>query len=262
MFGFDRRELLLATVTMAAGALPLPARAGEADVNRIIRSLAPIRGQTKSEGYPPSAPSGRDAPPPPRGEGAPMAPRGGDASADWGATRREEVEGETVVVVPAWAIDLEVYFEFGSARLTRRTREDLRALGRALASRELAPFRYLIAGHTDGVGDPRDNLDLSRRRAFAVKAHLVDNFPIDPRRLRAVGFGDMRLKRPERPEAAINRRVEVILILPEDAVRPMPDDRGGQGRPGDGRPPPPPPRDEGGNIPGAPVGPDGKPMRW
>ena len=257
MFGFDRRELLLATVTMAASTIPLPAHAGEADVNRIIRSLAPIRGQTHSEGYPPPASPGSDA-----------APRHADAPpTGWGETRREaDVEGETIVVVPAWAIDLEVYFEFGSARLTRRTREDLRALGRALSSRELAPFRYLIAGHTDGVGDPRGNLDLSRRRAFAVKGHLVDNFPIDPRRLRAVGFGDMRLKRPERPEAAINRRVEVILILPEEAVRPMPDDRRGDDRGGqrhpDDRPPPPPPRDDGGNIPGAPVGPDGKPMRW
>ncbi len=290
MVRFGRRDLLLGTLAAFVGVGPTSATAGEAEVNAIIRSLAPIRGQRRSEGYP-------DTPPPPD---------------YYGGTRTEpDIEGETIVVVPSRAIDLEVYFEFDSAALTGRTRADLRALGRALSSRELEPFRYLIAGHTDGVGDPYYNLELSRRRAWAVKNHLVATFPIDPYRLRAVGFGDRRLKRPGRPEAAINRRVEVILILPEvrrreydrgemspqDRPPPPPPDRPPplqdrpppqwQDRPPPPAPyppqaqppppppphppvaqpppppPPPPPPSPGDFIPGAPVGPDGKPtMRW
>lgn len=243
MVRFGRRDLLLGTLATFAGVGVAPAAAGEAEVNAIIKSLAPIRGQKRTEGY-------ESAPPPPD---------------YYGGTRTEpDIEGETIVVVPSRAIDLEVYFDFDSAALTGRTRADLRALGRALSSRELAPFRYLIAGHTDGVGDPHYNLDLSRRRAWAVKDHLIATFPIDPYRLRAVGFGDRRLKRPGRPEAAINRRVEVILILPE--VRRREPDRG------EAPPPPPPPERcpgapggdcRGGYVPGAPIGPDGKPtMRW
>ena len=176
MVRFGRRDLLLGTLAAFVGVGPTSATAGEAEVNAIIRSLAPIRGQRRSEGYP-------DTPPPPD---------------YYGGTRTEpDIEGETIVVVPSRAIDLEVYFEFDSAALTGRTRADLRALGRALASRELEPFRYLIAGHTDGVGDPYYNLELSRRRAWAVKDHLIATFPIDPYRLRRRFASDAQWERQQ-----------------------------------------------------------------
>lgn len=248
MVRFDRREILFALLLSATGAAVPSASAGEAEINAIIRSLAPIRGQKRTGGYD----QGWDAERPPPRE-------------YYGGTRTEpDIEGETIEVVPSRSIDLEVYFEFDSAALTGRTRADLRALGRALASPDLAPYRYLVAGHTDAVGDPDYNLDLSRRRARAVRDYLVTAFPIDPYRLKAVGFGDRRLKRPGKPTAAINRRVEVILILPV-ARRREPDT-------GVGPPPPRPdppcaksPADDcrSDYVPGAPAGPDGKPsIRW
>lgn len=233
MIRLARRELLAASLCWAAGATLAPAEAGETDVNAIIRSLAPIRGQKRGEGY------DADHPPPPD---------------YYGGTREEpDVEGERIVVVPSRAIDLEVYFDFDSAALTGRTRADLRALGRALSSPDLAPWRYLVAGHTDAVGDPDYNLALSGRRARAVCDYLVTAYPIDPWRLRWIGYGSRRLKRPGRPTAAINRRVEVVLILPEPRRRPR-----------DGGPPGPPPVDSGRDfVPGAPIGPDGRPtLRW
>jgi outer membrane protein OmpA-like peptidoglycan-associated protein len=154
------------------------------EVNRIIKDLAPIEGQTRSGGYDP--------------------------------IRREPiiVEQETIFVDAARHVELEVFFEYDSDRITPRARAQLAALGRALASPQLVSFRYLIAGHTDAVGSDAYNIDLSRRRAQAVFAYLTEAYTIDPRRLLAVGLGFRRLKRPEAPRAAINRRVEVLLIVP------------------------------------------------
>jgi OmpA-OmpF porin, OOP family len=125
----------------------------------------------------------------------------------------EVVLSEQVILVDtSYAMDFEVYFPFDSEELTPRDRVELLALGQALASPELRPYRYLIAGHTDGVGQPAYNQTLSERRAAAVRVFLTETFPIAPDRLFSVGFGQERLKLPGEPRAAINRRVEVLLI--------------------------------------------------
>ncbi|WP_323769253.1 OmpA family protein [Antarctobacter sp.] len=130
------------------------------------------------------------------------------------ASRGVQIGNRTVWVVPASSIDLQVFFALDSYELTYRAREDLAALGHALASSALRPHRYLIAGHTDATGDASYNQWLSERRAESVVLYLVRNFPIDPNRLIAVGWGESRLKTPATPGAAINRRVEVTLLLP------------------------------------------------
>jgi outer membrane protein OmpA-like peptidoglycan-associated protein len=171
---------------------------GADEINRIIRGLAPIAGQTVSGG------SGNMLAEPAPGLGGLPAPR---------AVLLEVVLSEQVILVDtSYAMDFEVYFPFDSAELTPRARAELLALGQALASPELRPYRYLIAGHTDGVGQPAYNQTLSERRAAAVRVFLTETFPIAPDRLVSVGFGQERLKLPAEPRAAINRRVEVLLI--------------------------------------------------
>lgn len=49
-----------------------------------------------------------------------------------------------------------------------------------------------IEGHTDDVGDEAMNLELSRRRAVAVRQALLDRFGADAARLTAEGFGETR----------------------------------------------------------------------
>jgi outer membrane protein OmpA-like peptidoglycan-associated protein len=187
-------------------ALSTPAEAQTADeVNQIIRSLAPIAGQTIA---------GQE-------ETTLTAP--GNPAAYPGATRTtgpsrsgvllEVVRDQRVIVVDTtYALDFEVYFPFDSADLTPQARMELAALGQALSARELQPYSYLIAGHTDAVGQPAYNQSLSERRAAAVVQYLVETFPIASDRLISVGFGQSRLKVPGEPRAAINRRVEVLLI--------------------------------------------------
>jgi outer membrane protein OmpA-like peptidoglycan-associated protein len=162
-------------------ALPVQADQAE-DIQKIITSLAPVQQES-------TAPAQE-------------------------AARGVQIGGRTVWVVPQHSIDLQVFFALDSYELTWRAREDLAALGHALTSSALRPHRYLIAGHTDTSGDDAYNLWLSERRAESVARFLVENFPIDPQRLVAVGFGETRLKTPGNPTAAINRRVEVTLLLP------------------------------------------------
>jgi OOP family OmpA-OmpF porin len=151
------------------------------EANAIIRSLAPIQDQTVAPG-----------------------------------SRREavQIEETTIYVDLGRSVSLEVYFEYDSAKITPRAKTQLAALGQALISPEVAPHRYLVAGHTDAIGSDGYNLDLSQRRARAVHDYLVSAFAIDPHRLMDVGFGFRRLKLPDAPYAAINRRVEVLLVVP------------------------------------------------
>lgn len=113
----------------------------------------------------------------------------------------------------ARALDFDVLFPFDSAELTPEARRSLAALGTALASSELAGASYLVAGHTDARGSAAHNDDLSRRRAQAVRTYLITTFAISPDRLYVAGFGARRLRSPQTPADASNRRVEIALIV-------------------------------------------------
>lgn len=125
----------------------------------------------------------------------------------------EVIVSDQVIVLDAdRSIDLEVFFPFDSSELTPQAIRSLQGLGTALASPELRPFSYLVAGHTDARGAALYNRDLSMRRAEAVREFLLRQFAIDPSRLLSVGFGEDRLRSTTEPNAAINRRVEIVLI--------------------------------------------------
>lgn len=117
------------------------------------------------------------------------------------------------------SVDLEVLFEFDSAQMTAAAIEVLTPLGRALSDERLADGQFLIAGHTDGKGRASYNLELSQRRAEAVREFLMVNFKIDGGRLIAKGFGESRLKNPQQPRASENRRVQIVNIASAAASR-------------------------------------------
>ena len=84
----------------------------------------------------------------------------------------------------------------------------------ALSSSALESFRFMIEGHTDTVGRRDLNLDLSERRAQAVRQYLISNFGIDPARLNAAGRGqdDLLIQTPDQTPEARNRRVQIINL--------------------------------------------------
>ena len=113
----------------------------------------------------------------------------------------------------ARSINIEVYFDFDSAALKPKAIEQLKPLGEALSSADLGAGRYLIIGHTDAKGSASYNQTLSEQRAASVRKYLVQRFPLQPDALVSIGLGETQLKRPAEPNAGINRRVEISLLL-------------------------------------------------
>jgi type II secretory pathway predicted ATPase ExeA/outer membrane protein OmpA-like peptidoglycan-associated protein len=71
----------------------------------------------------------------------------------------------------------------------------------------------VLEGHTDSFGPEAYNLDLSSRRAIAVRNALVDELHVSRTRLTAIGTGSAAPVQPNSSAAgrAYNRRVEVRL---------------------------------------------------
>ena len=70
-------------------------------------------------------------------------------------------------------------------------------------------IKFEISGHTDNIGDARENLRLSQERAQAVRAYLQLK-GVHPARMSIKGFGGERPIKPNDTEAgrAANRRIE------------------------------------------------------
>jgi len=79
--------------------------------------------------------------------------------------------------------------------------------------RDYPRLRARIEGHTDSGGRDETNLDLSQKRADAVKQALVDR-GVDPERLVAEGIGEERPIADNATSAgrSKNRRVEIYVI--------------------------------------------------
>lgn len=103
-------------------------------------------------------------------------------------------------------------FDYDKAELRTESLDDLQKLAELIRRNPGATFR--IEGHTDAVGSREYNLDLSLRRAEAVKAWLVQNLHIDPARIETIGFGPDKLIVPADKsidEQQPNRRVEIVI---------------------------------------------------
>ena len=107
------------------------------------------------------------------------------------------------------SIDIEIRFDYNSAKIGPQAVPALTQLGRALTSPDLSGGVFLLAGHTDAKGGEAYNQDLSDRRAEAVKNYLVQKFGVASDNLVAVGYGETRLKDQSNPLAEENRRVQV-----------------------------------------------------
>lgn len=77
-----------------------------------------------------------------------------------------------------------------------------------------AAVKLRITGHTDNVGQPAANLDLSKRRAASVARVLTEQFAIAADRFATDGKGDSQaVKSNASPEGrAMNRRVEFAKL--------------------------------------------------
>jgi outer membrane protein OmpA-like peptidoglycan-associated protein len=105
-----------------------------------------------------------------------------------------------------------IYFAFNSANIRPQSQRTLEQLAAIL--KKNPDWKLRVDGHTDDVGGDASNLDLSRRRAAAVKAALVQMHAVAAERLVTGGYGEgVPRERNDTTEGrARNRRVELTRL--------------------------------------------------
>jgi outer membrane protein OmpA-like peptidoglycan-associated protein len=106
-----------------------------------------------------------------------------------------------------------IRFKFNSTELAdAQAEEQVRQLAAAILKVSDQGAVFTLEGHTCDIGDDAANLDLSQRRAEAVKLCLTKWLNIPASRLRTVGRGESSPQLPNGDEAARqqNRRVTII----------------------------------------------------
>jgi outer membrane protein OmpA-like peptidoglycan-associated protein len=134
-----------------------------------------VRAKSGRMGFDPAAPSDSE------GEAAPIA--NGTRSVKTAVPQRAGAQ-ETV--------NLQLNFSVGSADLSDQDKANARALAAMLTLPKYAPVKVQIAGYTDKTGGAAFNMDLSKRRAEAVKAFVV-SLGVEADRIETVGYGYTKL---------------------------------------------------------------------
>ncbi len=103
-----------------------------------------------------------------------------------------------------------IYFDFASDTLRAESKTVLDEIADVM--RKHPDWKLRVEGHTDNIGGDAYNLDLSKRRAAAVKQALVSHYRIGVDRLTAAGFGSSRpvAANDTLEGRALNRRVELV----------------------------------------------------
>lgn len=102
-------------------------------------------------------------------------------------------------------------FQVGKSKISEESYSELNVLNNILKQNPNMVIQ--LEGHTDYVGDAKENMRLSQARVDAVKDHLVD-LGIAKNRVKTKAFGGtVPLSRDDTPEGhRMNRRVELRIL--------------------------------------------------
>lgn len=105
-----------------------------------------------------------------------------------------------------------ILFDVNSDKIKPESYGTLKEMANVL--KEFPELKVKIVGHTDADGSDASNLDLSKRRAAAVKTSLANDFGITETRMEADGKGEGEpIDKNDTPAGkANNRRVEFIKV--------------------------------------------------
>jgi outer membrane protein OmpA-like peptidoglycan-associated protein len=198
----------LALAFLALGALAAPAVAGDLSDQQIIEKLKTPKLTRGLSGHATAAPAGLSAT---------------DAAfinrirktRSLSVADREQVAS---IAKTRPAVDLEINFDYNSAAVSPQAEPQLHNLGKALTSDELAGAVFMLGGHTDAKGPDGYNQGLSERRAETVKKFLIENYKIPAENLVSAGYGETDLKNKTDPNAAENRRVQVVNMAKNETA--------------------------------------------
>jgi len=124
------------------------------------------------------------------------------------------VEGASVqrdAEVLAVTFKSDLLFDVNSATIKPGAYDELQRVAKVL--NDYPQTTMQIAGHTDSTGTEQYNLQLSQRRAEAVKTMLT-SYGVSPTRMTTVGYGISRPIATNATEAGrqLNRRVTITIV--------------------------------------------------
>ncbi|NLJ81763.1 MAG: OmpA family protein, partial [Bacteroidales bacterium] len=122
----------------------------------------------------------------------------------------KNVKLEAIEVGHSYKIN-DIYFETNSSELTEQSKSIIEVLLEFL--NDNPSIHIQIQGHTDNIGQRKDNLTLSEDRAKEVYNYLIERY-IDPKRLTYKGFADTKPVATNDTEEgrALNRRTVFIIL--------------------------------------------------
>jgi len=126
--------------------------------------------------------------------------------AEGGKTLREQLDETGRIITHG------ILFDSGSDRIRGESYKTLANIGQLLT--DDPELRLSIEGHTDSDGAEDYNLELSNKRALAVRTYLMETYGIDGNRLEGKGWGETEpIDSNATPEGkANNRRVELVKL--------------------------------------------------
>jgi OmpA-OmpF porin, OOP family len=119
--------------------------------------------------------------------------------------------GGAVAALPPRPASFYLYFITGTDILTEASKQEFARMLEDLRSRQAPDI--VVIGHTDRVGTPEANDELSLQRAERMKADLVEQAIAPPERIRAAGRGEREpvIETVDGIDEPLNRRVEITV---------------------------------------------------
>jgi OOP family OmpA-OmpF porin len=124
-----------------------------------------------------------------------------------------------------YCVTLHIEFDIDKALIRPEYHDEVAKVGDFL--KKYPDTTAVIEGHTDNVGTPEHNLDLSQRRAESVVNYLVEKFGIERSRLTAKGYGEARpvADNSTNEGKQKNRRIEAVIDCAFDVKEIQPPER-------------------------------------
>jgi outer membrane protein OmpA-like peptidoglycan-associated protein len=108
------------------------------------------------------------------------------------------------------SVSMQITFSVNSFKISDDSAEKLSNIAAVMKNERLQDKTFKIIGHTDASGSEMYNVELSNRRARAVRDQLL-RLGVDGARLEPVGKGKADLLDKQNPFSPENRRVEFAL---------------------------------------------------
>jgi outer membrane protein OmpA-like peptidoglycan-associated protein/uncharacterized protein YegL len=122
-----------------------------------------------------------------------------------------KVTGEKTMKGLKETLALNVNFDFDKSIISPKYNDELKKIANYLNANP--SYALIVTGHTDNAGTTQYNMDLSVKRAEAIKRALI-NLGVDQKRIQAIGKGETMPYVPNDTEEnrSRNRRIELELI--------------------------------------------------